>query len=53
MTTRGEFKYASGWYGIYITRDGIIERVGPFETEEEARLEREKMEEENATQQAT
>jgi hypothetical protein len=42
MTTTGEFQYKVGWFAIFVNKKGCIERVGPFETQEEARLEREK-----------
>jgi hypothetical protein len=48
MTTTGEFQYVTGrgtgtgWFTVFVNKTGCIERVGPFETQEEARLEREK-----------
>lgn len=44
MSANGEFNYpaAGGWFAIFTNRDGIIERVGPFDTQEEAKAEREK-----------
>ena len=39
----GEFKYVEGWFAVvYNDKTGLIERLGPFGTEEEAKKEREK-----------
>jgi hypothetical protein len=43
MTTTGEFKYVTGWFAVVIIK-GLIQRVGPFETQEEAKAERERLE---------
>jgi hypothetical protein len=41
VTTPGEFKYVVGWFTVFV-KDNIIVRLGPFETEEQAKQEREK-----------
>jgi hypothetical protein len=42
MTTEGEFKYIEGWFTVIRGKSGLLERIGPFATEQEAREEREK-----------
>jgi hypothetical protein len=44
VTTPGEFKYVVGWFAVYTDKNGCIVRLGPFETQEEAKAEREKAE---------
>ena len=42
----GQFKYVEGWFAIiYNDKTGLIERIGPFATEEEAKAEYDKQEE--------
>lgn len=42
MSATGEFKYVNGWYTIFTGNKGLVERHGPFETEELAKKERDK-----------
>lgn len=42
MTTTGEFKYVEGWFSVFVGKTGLVERCGPYNTEEQAKLEREK-----------
>jgi hypothetical protein len=44
VSISGEFKYVSGWFTIFVNDEtGLIERLGPFETEELAKAERKKL----------
>lgn len=42
MTRVGEFLYKDGWFGIYVDSKGVIRRVGPFDTQEAAKIARER-----------
>jgi hypothetical protein len=40
----GEFKYVEGWFTVvYNDKTGLVERHGPFDTEAEAKAERERL----------
>lgn len=43
----GEYKYVQGWYAVFTNKKGLIERVGPFETQELAKAERERLQNES------
>jgi len=38
----GEYKYIQGWYAVFVNEKKLIVRVGPFNTQDEAKAEREK-----------